>query len=155
MGEEKDDKKSWWQQFRENMPNLVFQMKNQIAEKLPIKLTFNINTGTKIETVNIQPSIPSDTNLDALAQILGKYYGKPKVQKVTFTIPPGKNIKWVTDQLNTAVNSSAITLSTMANIDIEGTVKHKKVGHGEGTDTVKPIDLTPKSDKDVDEGEGI
>lgn len=128
MSEEKDDKKDWWETIRGIIPNALVQIKNQLGEDVKGVEIKNLNViipvikDNKIENVNVHPEIPPNTNYENLAQLLDQYLARieqltPEIQ--SFEIPEGKDIKWATDVINTAVSSSAATLSTIASTEIE------------------------------------
>jgi hypothetical protein len=178
MGDEKDEKKVKLKNILNlALPEALAQMKNQLAEELKvkgadeIKVDLHVHIGDKI---NIQPQVQlqAPENVEGYLDLLERYSQllAPVKRKVEFAGDLTENdIKWVTDHLETAVNSSAVILSTAADLNMTGIVTHRKAGDGEGTDTGKAIDLTgngptikditpepkTKKDDDVDEGEGI
>ncbi len=95
-------------------------MKAQGAENVNIKnLNLNLNINIGDTNVNVKPELNPNTNVNALSKILDRLTPKEPPKLSGFEPPPSEDIKWITDNLTTAVNSSAFTLSTMASTEIE------------------------------------
>jgi hypothetical protein len=128
MSKEKDDKKGLLEWISGVIPKIfMFQAKAQLAEEARLQgvenvkienLNVNINIGDT--THNIKPQFPPDADPQAIFKVLQVLTPKEPPKLSGFEFPQGKDIKWITDNLTTAVNSSAATLSTMATTEFYG-----------------------------------
>ena len=128
MSEKKDDKKSLLEWISGVIPKLtIFQIKNQLAEEAKLQgienltienLTVNVTLGdTKY---NVKTQFPPSTDPQSVYRVVDLIAPKEPPELSGCELPPGKDAKWVNALLTTAVNSSAATVATMADIETDG-----------------------------------
>jgi hypothetical protein len=114
MSEGNDNKSSWKQLLDWALNSTWFQWKTQLADNIKKnKFLFNFNLFGK--TIIINQELPPDTNRESVSEMLGQMAPKESPKPTDFQLPPDKDLSWVREQLEAAVNSTATTLTTMAN----------------------------------------